>query len=66
MSEMWKPQSISVLRQWLRDIETEASDKLNDWENSFISQITLRLDQGYQLTKAQEDKLEQIYVKHTS
>lgn len=66
MSEIWKPQPIEVYKGWLDAILIEASDKLNDWESMFIGSLETKLMNGQQLTKAQAEKLEQLYVKHTS
>lgn len=52
--------------QWLNDILLEASDKLNDWEIGFLDNIELQLNLKIPLSLAQEQKLEQIYAKHTS
>jgi hypothetical protein len=65
MPEIWKPQSIDVYKDWLVSILIEATDKLNDWELSFITNIDMRLGNGIQLTETQAEKLEQIYVKYT-
>jgi hypothetical protein len=65
MAEMWKPQPLQVYRDWINDIMLQASDNLSDWENSFIANITMRLDNLYALSEGQAEKLEQIYVKHT-
>lgn len=65
MAEIWKPQSIKVYAEWIAAIESEASDKLNDWETGFIASLTMRLDNGMTLSEAQAEKLESIYTKHT-
>ena len=66
MAEMWKPQDISVYRGWIAAITDEASDKLNDWETNFIASLDERLTLGRNLTEYQAEKLEEVYVKHTS
>ncbi len=66
MAEIWKPQPLAVYISWIEAIEKEASDKLSDWENTFVANIIMRLDNGYTLTQSQAEKLEQIYTKHTS
>ena len=66
MAEIWKPQSIEVYKSWTDALEYEALDKLNDWELSFISSITMRLDKGIDLTQSQAEILEKIYTKHTN
>lgn len=66
MPIIWTPQPLDVYRQWISDIETEASDRLTPWETSFIANITMKLDNLFQLTEEQANKLEQIYVKYTS
>lgn len=65
MSEVWKPQPFEVLKQWVDAIMEEASDELNDWESTFIADISVKIYNGWQLTKAQHDKLEQIYAEKT-
>lgn len=47
------------------DLFTERSDDLNDWEGRFILDINIKLMSGFQLTQAQEEKLEQIYADKT-
>jgi len=65
MAEIWKPRSKEVLQHWIDTILDESSDKLNDWENSFVDNMNHILFMG-QLTEAQENKLEELYVKYTS
>ena len=65
MAEMWKPQSLDVYHQWIQDIVLQSSDNLNDWENSFIANMNMRIDKGMELTQPMAEKLEQIYLKHT-
>jgi hypothetical protein len=65
MAEVWKPQSIEIYVSWVEAIESEASDKLNDWEQMFIGSIQTRLLNGVNLSQPQAEKLEQIYTKHT-
>ena len=65
MAEMWKPHDIEVYRTWLNAILDEASDALNDWESSFVDSMQNRLDNGWNLSQNQSEKLEQIYTKHT-
>lgn len=66
MAEIWHPQTIEIYKSWIDAIESEASDKLNDWEQKFIGSIQTRLLKGNNLTEFQAEKLEQIYVAHTS
>lgn len=66
MARIWEPQPIKVYEEWIKDIVDEASDKLNDWESSFIESLAARLFRGQNLTQNQAEKLEQIYTKHTS
>lgn len=66
MAEMWKPQPIEVYLHWINTILTEASDKLNDWETTFIASIQMKLDGRRNLTQAQAEKLETIYAEKTS
>lgn len=65
MAKIWEPQSFEVLKHWLNTILDEASDDLNDWEERFISEIGIRIDNGWQLTELQEKKLESIYMEKT-
>ena len=65
MSLIWKPQLIEVYQEWIDAIVNEASDELNDWENTFIDVMQDRLDSGWNLTENQANKLEQIYAKYT-
>lgn len=66
MAEMWKPKDPNLLRSWLDAILMEASDKLNDWETKFISDMEDIMDVGRRLSQSQEEKLEQIYAAKTS
>ena len=66
MPPIWKPRDKEILQNWIDTIIDESSDELNDWENSFIENINQRLVVYGQLTELQEEKLESIYVKHTS
>ena len=66
MAKMWSPQSPEVLRHWVDTILMEASDKLNDWESTFIENISYKLDLKMRLTQVQEEKLESIYVEKTN
>lgn len=65
MAELWKPQPIEVYKDWLSAILAEASDNLNDWESMFIGSIESKLLENRQLTEAQANRLEQIYVAKT-
>ena len=65
MPLMWKPKDREILQHWIDIITNEASDDLSFWETSFMASIQIYLWRG-QLTESQEDKLEDIYVKHTS
>jgi len=62
---IWKPQPREVYQEWIDTIITEASDDLNDWESKFIESIQRHLYYG-DLTEAQAEKLESIYVEKTS
>jgi uncharacterized protein YmfQ (DUF2313 family) len=66
MSKLWEPKDSETLKYWLDSIETEASDKLTDWENSFIESIWSRIKAGYTLSQKQEEILERIYAEKTS
>jgi hypothetical protein len=65
MAKIWTPQEIEVYRTWVRALYEEASDKLSDWENSFVDNIGTQLLSNRNLTEAQAEKLEQVYAKHT-
>jgi len=65
MSLIWKPQLIEVYQEWIDAIVNEASDELNDWENTFVESMQGRLDNGWNLSENQANKLEQIYAKYT-
>ena len=66
MGRIWQPQPLEVHRKWLETIIDEASDSLNDWENSFISDMSVILANGWTLTERQEQTLERIYADKTS
>lgn len=66
MSKLWQPKQITTLRHWVETILFEASDKLNDWETTFLDDIQKKLDLNMKLTQAQEEKLESIYAEKTS
>lgn len=66
MGTVWKPQPIDVYKSWIDAIKNEASDKLNDWEISFVESIESKLDNNWNLSEAQANKLESIYTKYTS
>lgn len=66
MAELWKPQSIETYKTWVDALVTEASEKMNDWETTFIANITMRLDSGVNLTEPQAEILERLYTKLTS
>ena len=65
MAEIWKPQPREVYQHWIDTILAEASDKLNDWESSFIENIQTSLSLYGRLTEKQADKLERIYAEKT-
>jgi len=66
MAEMWKPKDPKLLRSWLDAIIDEASDELNDWEKNFIDNMERTMNEGWTLSRSQEEKLEQIYARKTS
>lgn len=66
MSQQWKSQTPKVHREWLDTVITEASDKLNDWETTFIESIERQLDKRIPLSQSQEEKLESIYSNYTN
>jgi hypothetical protein len=61
----WQPQDRDVINHWLNTIVDEASDDLSAWELKFISDMQIRLQNGWKWTEAQEKKLEQIYADKT-
>lgn len=65
MAQIWKPQSLATLREWINAILNEASDDLNDWESTFIVDMDYRVASGQSLTQTQEEKLEKIYSEKT-
>ena len=56
----------TTLKYWLRTIETEGYDDLNEWEKDFVRSIKIALNLKNSLSTAQEDKLEALYIKITS
>lgn len=58
-------ENIELWRYWLDTVTTEASDKLNDWENYFIDSISLQLYGRGTLSEKQVEILERIYAKYT-
>lgn len=65
MSKIWQPQDRDVINHWINTIVDEASDDLSAWELKFISDMQIRLQNGWSWTQAQEEKLEQIYADKT-
>lgn len=65
MAKVWEPKDIDLLISWKDAVLNEASDELNDWENSFIESISLKLDRRNPLTERQEEILERIYAEKT-
>jgi len=65
MPPIWKPQPNEVLQQWVNVIITEALDDLNEWETNFINDMKIRIDNRWELTRTQQDRLEQIYADKT-
>ena len=65
MPPIWKPQPNEVLQKWVDDVITEASDDLNEWETNFINDMKIRIDNRWELTRTQQDRLEQIYADKT-
>ncbi len=59
-------QTTETHKYWLDTIESEASDSLTDWEKNFVSDMKIRLGNGWPITDSQEAKLEQIYTSKTS
>lgn len=65
MALAWKPQPREVIKSWIDAIITEASDDLTAWELKFISDIEIKVDNGWMLTQKQEEILERIYAEKT-
>ena len=65
MAAIWKPQPWDVLEAWLKAIQEEASDTLNDWETNFIEDISVRVANRWSLSERQEKRLEFIYAEKT-
>lgn len=65
MPAIWRPQPISVYKDWAETIIDEASDKLNSWETTFVNSLYERLQSGRNLSEAQANKLEHIYAEKT-
>lgn len=64
MAEVWKPQAREVYKEWISSIMIEASDELTSWEVNFITSIEEQLSYR-DLSQAQAETLEKIYVKRT-
>ena len=64
MSEIWKPLNKEVYESWVEAIIDEASDELNDWENSFVESIQKQLVYK-NLSEKQAEILERIYSEKT-
>jgi hypothetical protein len=58
---MWTPPSDDTIKDWIETILTEAGDSLNDWEINFMNDMVMKSSLKIPFTKAQCDKLEQIY-----
>ena len=65
MSRIWQSQPREVLQSWIDAILEEASDDLNDWETHFVTDIAIRIANGWSITELQEKKLESIYAEKT-
>ena len=65
MSRIWRQQPFEVLESWVSAIIDEASDELTDWEEKFIEDIKIRIDNKWSLTEKQESTLERIYSEKT-
>lgn len=65
MSEIWKPQPNEVYMSWVDTILNEASDKLNDWETHFMSNMLDKVSHRWPLTEGQAKSLEKIYAEKT-
>lgn len=63
MPPIWKPQPITVYKDWILTIEEELSDELSGWEINFIASINDQLNQKGYLSQKQEEILEKIYAR---
>lgn len=69
MSEIWKPQSHNIYKDWITMIVADsqaACKELTDWEQKFLDSMWIRLTLEQEVSQLQADKLEQIYVKYTN
>ncbi len=64
MPPMWIRQPKEVYQAWYDAIIEEASDILNDFENSFMSNIEGFIQRGT-ITERQAETLERIYSEKT-
>lgn len=51
---------------WIDTIIDESSDKLTDWERSFLDSIGNWIASGKTLSEKQHEVLEKLYTKYTS
>ncbi len=65
MALAWKPHDDEVYKDWIDSIVTEASDELNEWESNFVSDMQVKIHNGWKLNQNQAEKLEQIYARYT-
>lgn len=57
---------IEVHKYWLKTIESEYSDSLNDWEADFVVSMRMKLNHMQaKLTDKEEAALERLYEKAT-
>ncbi len=59
----FQPQDRKVYQHWIDTILEEASDKLNNWESSFVENMQTCLNLYGKLTEGQANKLESIYAE---
>lgn len=64
-NKQWKPAPAETIKHYWQTIVDEAYEELNHWEKQFISDIEIRVRNGWILTENQEKKLEQIYAEKT-
>lgn len=64
MAIVWKQKPFEVLEHWVKTIYMDGID-LNEWETTFLEDMTVKVANKWPLTEAQERKLENIYAEKT-
>ncbi len=62
MAAQWKQKDKKVYEDWIKQIG-DNTEKLNDWENSFVESVSDQLDRKGFISEKQEEILERIYCK---